>query len=219
MSSCEPNKSGPDCDIPYEICPDNKRKCFNNSKCTLNKNQKNPLTNQYDTYSCDCTWASTQSTQFAGYECEHSDTAICPNVKDGYGSKFCTNGGNCMNFVYEARVHTGCACPTEFVGAHCQYLNIDVPAALKGEALFPDVHPNFWGFTTQQRVDSKATHVAIGISVCAILMVSFAFTIALMKRRKRGLFREDDKNRLAAIDPVVIEADGSGTMKDENEIL
>jgi hypothetical protein len=214
IEKCPPNRAGPpECDIPYETCKDEKRRCFNNSKCLL---KKNALTDDYS-YTCDCQYAATKSnSKFAGYECEHSQTVLCEQAKEGYGSQFCANAGLCMSFSYKAETHWGCACPSDFVGAHCQYLAVDITGPLEGEAIFPDVQANFWGFIPEKRDNSKGTSVAIGVSVSAIVMISLAFAYALLKR-KEAIRRNAD--RPSVIDPNNIEADGSGTMGVDNEML
>lgn len=53
--NCPPNLSGPDCDIPFEQCPDGIRRCFNNSRCVKNS-KRDMVTAQYG-YSCDCSYA------------------------------------------------------------------------------------------------------------------------------------------------------------------
>lgn len=214
------SKLGSSCDIPFVTCNDGKR-CFNNSKCVLSK-KKDPITknnNKYPNgeYLCDCSYAKTKESQFAGLECEHSDTAICETVKDGLGSKFCTNGGQCLDMIQYGQVHGGCACPDDFVGAHCQYLRVDVTGGgLVGEALFSDVQENFWAFVPHQTTKKKATAVAIVVSICAIGMIAIAFGFAVVKRKR--ISAEKNENRLPPIDTSSMEADGSGSMK-ANEML
>ncbi len=84
IDGCQVGRSGANCDIPYELCQDGLRKCFNNSQCkAMNKVD---VVNGYS-YECDCSFAKSV-TPVAGYECEHSATVLCPD-KD----HFCTNGG------------------------------------------------------------------------------------------------------------------------------
>lgn len=178
----EENVSGPECDIPFELCDDNKHKCFNNSQCKKGS-KVDPVTKE-PTYRCDCTFAETAESKFAGQECEHSDTVLCKDAKQGQGSLFCTNGGSCMSFIYDAGTRWGCACPTEFVGAHCQYLEASVDEGLVGEGQFPDVHENFWAFIPSKTKKSRGTGIAVGIAFSSIAMITLAFLMALLKRRK-----------------------------------
>ncbi len=187
IENCEGNFSGPECDIPFELCADNKHKCFNNSQCKMSR-KVNPSTNEH-TYMCDCSYASSAGSKFAGRECEHSDTDICTEAKEGHGSLFCTNGGSCMSFIYDGNTRWGCACPTEFVGAHCQYLSVDVQEGLVGEAVFPDVQQNFWAFIPVETKKSRATGIAAGIAFSAISMITLAF-VTLLWQRRRSIAKE-----------------------------
>ena len=236
IQNCPKNKSGPECDIPYQTCEDNERLCFNNSKCTKSKT-KDPVTNDYP-YICDCAYASTRQSKFAGMECEHSDTMLCTNVKSGYGSTFCTNGGQCMEMTHHGEIRGGCACPLDFVGAHCQYLKNDIEGGIAGEALFTDVADNFWAFVPEKTSRSKATAVAIGVSVSAICMITLAFFFALKRfRNKRDREIDDHGTNISSMDNNLdadsvgagvsigtgtgagnLDADGSGTMK-VNEVI
>mmetsp|Transcript_19549 Transcript_19549/g.24639 ORF Transcript_19549/g.24639 Transcript_19549/m.24639 type:complete len:239 (+) Transcript_19549:102-818(+) len=182
IENCDGNFSGPECDIPFELCDDNKHKCFNNSKCKKST-KVDPVTEEI-AYLCDCSFAASAGSKFAGRECEHSDTEICKDAKEGQGSTFCTNGGSCMSFIYDSNTRWGCACPSDFVGSHCQYLSVDVKKGLVGEARFDDVHENFWSFIPTKTKMSKASGIAAGIAISAISMITLAFGMVIMKRRR-----------------------------------
>lgn len=216
IRNCPINKSGPECDIPYESCDDKRRLCFNNSKCTLSTT-KDPVTNERP-YICDCAYATTRQSRFAGMECEHSETNLCSGVKVGHGSTFCTNGGQCMDMTLHGKSRGGCACPYDFVGAHCQYLREDAKdGGLAGEALFSDVADNYWSFVPEKTKSSKATAIAIGVSISAFCMITLALVFAMKKIRRKKNMEEDDHHK-TPVNHNNIEADGSATMKG-NELL
>mmetsp|Transcript_12801 Transcript_12801/g.24024 ORF Transcript_12801/g.24024 Transcript_12801/m.24024 type:complete len:259 (+) Transcript_12801:119-895(+) len=172
--NCPPNLSGPDCTIPFEDCEDGIRRCYNNSQCVRN-NRKDSITGEYG-YRCDCSFAESVS-KVAGHECEYSATEICKSNSSGGASSstesshFCTNGGTCGTFVYRAQVHTGCHCPREYAGAHCQYLkavgNFDF--IQQGEELMDEVGVNFYAFTPKPT--SRNDFITLAVSLTAFLVI------------------------------------------------
>ena len=205
IDNCPEGKTGSDCSIPYEACLDERRKCFNNSKCVRN-NKKDPVTNEYG-YSCDCSYAAGIS-HFAGYECEHSSTEFCQRAS---GSNFCTNGGVCGSYISRGQAHNGCHCPSDFAGAHCQYLKADLDGGLQGEALLHDVGNNFWTFEVKHREGKEASNLALVISAVAVavLLGAAVFYVKRVKKTKDTKIRGS-----AALENIrhELEADGSGTM-------
>lgn len=187
---CPPNLSGPDCTIPYEVCADGLRRCYNNSLCVKNKTP-NPVTGEYG-YSCDCSFAESVSV-VAGHECEYSATEICSSPstsgRGGGGDSplphFCTNGGACGTFVYRGQVHTGCHCPREYAGAHCQYLKalggIDF---VQGESKIEEVGSNFYAFSPKPRESNTFTWVTTGLTLFVIGVIAFAVLRGTAKARK-----------------------------------
>jgi hypothetical protein len=189
---CPPNLSGPDCSIPYQLCPDHKRQCFNNSRCDK-INVKDPITNEYK-YRCDCSFAADIS-KYAGHQCEYSATATCSNDSSSSSSSssidskeghyhFCTNGGLCEDFVFQAQIHTGCNCPRDFAGAHCQYLKALVDMDLiEGEALYRDVGDNFYAFTPKKRDSQNVTGLVVMLALTVLFGVGLVGMQAVVKRR------------------------------------
>jgi len=163
---CNIGFSGPDCDIPYESCNDGHRTCFNNSRCVKN-NKKDSYTGHYD-YHCDCSYAAGISS-YAGHECEHSSTVICGDSFSG--AHFCTNGGECGSYFVDSNEHTGCHCPEDFEGAHCQYIIGTMDGELLGEIIMPKYGSNFYGFTTKSTPKRRASQFAIGVTTCAIIAI------------------------------------------------
>lgn len=176
---CNIGFSGPDCDIPYESCPDKHRKCFNNSRCVKN-NKKNSYTGHYD-YHCDCSYASGVSS-YAGHECEHSSTIICGD--SFIGDHFCTNGGECGTYFLDAIEHTGCHCPEDFEGAHCQYIIGTMDGNLLGETLLPKYGANFYGFAPENTPKRRASAFATGL-ISFVLLACVTVTAAYTFKKKR----------------------------------
>ena len=189
---CPPNLSGPDCTIPFEQCPDETRRCFNNSRCVRN-NRIDPVLGRYG-YSCDCSFASRVS-KYAGFECEHSASVVCDDNNKGATPHFCTNGGQCGDYVYKAQIHEGCHCPVDYAGAHCQYLKdlVDFDE-LEGESLIGNVGDNFYGFTPKPRESDTATGIAIGICLGVVVALTLALAKGLAVRRNGGRFTAVELN-------------------------
>lgn len=177
---CPLGFSGPDCSVPYEECPDGRRKCFNNSNCVRN-NKLDPVTNDYQ-WHCDCSNASSHSS-YAGHECEHSATITCEPTSTG--THFCTNGGECGKFFFEGNVYTGCHCPDDFEGAHCQYLLGTMDGDLFGEEFMADVGDNFYAFKVKSPTNGIATEIVFGITVFSILSVMVIVGITVHKNYEK----------------------------------
>lgn len=182
--NCPLGLSGPDCSIPYEMCADGIKRCFNNARCVRN-NRISPQTGTYS-YECDCSYAEDVS-NYAGHECEHSSTMLCEDVK--YGSHFCTNGGICTEYVSKAQIHTGCLCPIDFSGAHCQYLAEELEAIRgydhmigKGQALIGSEEQNLWGFVGVSKEKSVESNFVVGFAVICASILVFATLYAMKKR-------------------------------------
>ena len=174
--------TGPECDIPYEICPDNKRKCFNNSQCVTNESLE-PFLNEYG-YTCDCSFAAGIS-EFAGFECEHSATTFCQG--DYEGSLFCTNGGTCGLFTVNHITYSGCECGIDYAGAHCQYLKEALQGGLMNEHQYVDAGDNFWGYNHETEKSSNSKKgVVVGVSVSVAVLVAAAGVYVVRKKYKIG---------------------------------
>ena len=197
----------------YQECRDGSQ-CYNGSSC-YTSNVKDPITNEY-VYHCDCSKATTEDTFYAGKKCEFPSSIICSDIQnEKNGSKFCTNGGLCMITSFKGKIHGGCACPNDFIGAHCQYVRADVTGGLGNEVLFSDVQENFWTVIPNKSTNEKATSIAVGISLSVIGIIAIVFGIVFAKREKIMAIRE----KRISMDPNVIEADGSSTMKNNGQIL
>jgi len=176
IDGCRIGRSGANCDIPYELCPDGMRKCFNESQCRAM--DKVDTVNGYS-YQCDCSYAESV-TPTAGYECEHSATVTCP------GDHFCTNGGSCGNYVLHGHHYLGCHCLEEFEGAHCQYLKADPKGVgMEGEALVPELGSDFYVQTS--KIKPLYALGALSIIACTCLAVASVVYLISYHRQKKAI--------------------------------
>ncbi len=170
IDNCPEGLSGNDCSIVYVTCSDKKRRCFNNSQCSV---MDEPNTNGYE-YECNCFFAESVSPT-AGYECEHSATITCPE------NHFCTNGGTCGTYNVHGHEYGGCNCPKDFTGAHCQYLIETMEGGLEGETT-----------SSSGKVVVEKTHLNLlygfsylfGICVAASLVYSLFYVVKYYKQKK-----------------------------------
>jgi hypothetical protein len=125
---CPTGFTGMGCEIETVECNPITNKCSNGVAC-----QKVGAASQE--YHCNCAVASTVSTR-AWQMCRRTYTEYCSSeYKPDTPLSFCTNGGKCKGSIIAARVapgnttvnakyaHTGCICPTEFYGPHCELLH------------------------------------------------------------------------------------------------
>ncbi len=182
---CPNGLTGPDCTIPYEICPDGIRRCMNNSKCTRS-NRVSKHSGTYS-YSCDCSYAN-EISPYAGHECEHSATMMCQDVIRG--SHFCTNGGICGDYIYKAQVHTGCHCPADFAGAHCQYLKTELDEddhmIGRGQVLVSSDEENLWGFVAAE-TEGKNIEGGIILMFSLVSFIILTLAAAFAVKRKQAI--------------------------------
>lgn len=184
---CTTGLSGPDCDIPYEACNDGHRKCFNGSKCVQN-NEKDSFTGKYE-YHCDCSYAA-EISSYAGHECEHSATVICG--EKFIGNHFCSNGGECGTYFSNGNERTGCHCPEDFEGAHCQYIIGTMDGDLLGETLISQYGGNFYGFAPESTPKRRASDFASIIITCVILAFIFMVGMFSFNKNRRGSNTSND---------------------------
>lgn len=184
IDDCDEGFTGPQCDMPYEICDDGKRKCFNNSKCVRN-NKRDAVSGEYE-YGCDCSYSEGVSA-FAGFECEHSSQKFCDATKFDKGSTFCANEGQCEYIKMDGHRYAACKCPSEFAGAHCQYLHADIDGkGLIDETSIPGMTNTFtYSIPDEEKSNKRAVAMGITFSVVIVLVSAIAF-YALRRRGKRG---------------------------------
>eukprot|EP00559_Dactyliosolen_fragilissimus_P007267 CAMPEP_0184865788 /NCGR_PEP_ID=MMETSP0580-20130426/19091_1 /TAXON_ID=1118495 /ORGANISM="Dactyliosolen fragilissimus" /LENGTH=203 /DNA_ID=CAMNT_0027365111 /DNA_START=203 /DNA_END=814 /DNA_ORIENTATION=+ len=183
-------------------------------------------------YHCDCSAAS-DIDSYAGHECEYQSTAIC-NFDEMHMTSFvtfCTNGGICGTFTRHGHNMSGCNCPKEYEGAHCQYLQQMNPYGLEGEVEVPEVAPNFYTYDSDDLHGSGrgiGTYVTILIVFIAVMTAMYATVFFAKKRGWNTYFKhaarsEGSDEITDKIPPETafhgiqgtLEADGSGTMLQE----
>ena len=175
IENCPNGFSGAECDIKYETCLDNKRKCFNNSQCKLMPSSSD---DGY-LYECDCSYSASISLS-AGQECEHQATVTCKKNGDNH---FCTNGGKCGTYSSPTHNYRGCHCLSDFVGEHCQYLKESMVGGLEGENTFiSGAGMNFHAKEMEKRSNHDSiVIIAIALASTVVLMVVWAF-----KKQQKG---------------------------------
>eukprot|EP00956_Cyclotella_meneghiniana_P001240 scaffold1359_cov76-Cyclotella_meneghiniana.AAC.4 len=100
------------------ICSDGTT-CENSSTCL-------PHPIHEGSYICDCLSSPLSSGPFAGLYCEHAATTLCTNAPTNHA--FCTNGGECKNYVGKKEIHGGCKCQRGYTGEYCQFIEGSVPS-------------------------------------------------------------------------------------------
>lgn len=86
--------------------------------------------------------------------------------------------------MFQAQIHTGCNCPRDFAGAHCQYLKALVDMDLiEGEALYRDVGDNFYAFTPKKRDSQNVTGLVVMLALTVLFGVGLVGMQAVVKRR------------------------------------
>jgi hypothetical protein len=183
--------------MTFETCPDNHH-CLNGSKC---------VPNPYDegAYYCDCDEVVFES-RYEGLYCEHKAEVYC--ISDGSSSKhsFCTNGGECIDFVGSNELHKGCKCPGDYEGSFCQFV--------KGSK------PEGWPFTNSMtETNDKSTRVSgtsagdiVGIFV---LVVSVVVVVGAVIYRRKTKVRKS--YTLSSMNSMELESEGINMQKDNNE--
>lgn len=170
---CPPGFSGLACENVAEQC--NYLKCQNGAPCTLKDGQ----------YICDCDAAEGVS-RFAGSMCREPATSYC-----GAGvlqnRSFCTNGGLCLgNILHQSSkysTHSGCRCPPEFEGPHCEYLKGMSPDAAEE----PHLTSSYAAVPMAASIKSSGNGVFayVGIFVAAAMSIFGLVVMAQYRKRSR----------------------------------
>ncbi|CAB9510993.1 EGF [Seminavis robusta] len=117
-----------------------------------------------DAKECDCA-AADKISAFAGQQCRKPFTEYCASLSNSVGGhiSFCTNGGKCRGDLIAAAVapgntannyvfqHTGCVCPPEFIGEHCELLNV------KG-IYHPELHQQYHPIHNPDSYSKNSSH-------------------------------------------------------------
>jgi len=107
--------TGKNCDIEFNLCPDNKQVCFHGAPCMPVK----------DDYVCGCPYTSDPDRKYIGSHCEYEADKYCPVNNSQLtdisksGEWFCTNNGECIDD--ETDLEDKCECEWGYYGLHCEY--------------------------------------------------------------------------------------------------
>ena len=108
---CEDGRTGADCSIEYENCPDGKHTCYHGGTCVPAEGGQ--------VYHCDCTSAQFEGKLHAGKFCEFKAQQDCDA-----SNSFCVNDGVCLQ---NSEVNQACSCGSDWTGAHCEYKKSEAP--------------------------------------------------------------------------------------------
>jgi len=132
---CKSGFFGSDCSVWFDFCPDGKKRCFNEARCSLEPILKQVEDNHSrdSKYHCDCShhdgeWTESQIAQCQDPKTEICITAMSPDFDKMRPYAFCMNGGKCNVIVDSWEDHMGCTCPDDFEGRHCQFFKGKAPA-------------------------------------------------------------------------------------------
>lgn len=117
--TCPEGYTGLQCEIKYVTCGRDDHTCFNGSACV----KEHASNNGNIFYRCECDLEeSVMTAKYAGKYCEHISTVFCEGGSDGFkhSTSFCTNGGKCRDLDPDSAKHSGCICPDEWEGDHCE---------------------------------------------------------------------------------------------------
>lgn len=168
-----------------ETCPDGHH-CMNGSKCV-----ENPM--DETAYYCDCQ-ESVFEARYEGLYCEHQADVYC--IASGiHKHSFCTNGGECIEYVSSEEAHMGCKCPSDYEGSYCQYV--------KG------TKPEGWPYTNDKPTLNVNTTSNMGniIGTFVVIMVIGIILSALFY--KNCLNGESEEYSGVTGEDLNLEADGS----------
>ena len=104
-NSCECNVgfTGVNCDVTSDFCDDGIHPCYHGGKCVMGKVESSVVV----VHVCDCSTAVDYGIAYIGAHCENASPVSYPveeppldgvvQCDDGTGSRFCINGGICMD--------------------------------------------------------------------------------------------------------------------------
>lgn len=157
------------------------------------------MPNPYDegAYYCDCDEVVFES-RYEGLYCEHKAEVYCISDLSTSKHSFCTNGGECVDFVGPNELHKGCKCPSNYEGSFCQFV--------KG------TKPEGWPFTNSMtETNDKSTRVSgtsagdiVGIFV---LVVSVVVVVGAVMYRRKTKVRKS--YTLSSMNSMELDSDGN----------
>ena len=176
-----------------------------------------PATEEGGEDTCSCTKAVVDGNPYAGLLCEFGATKSCMVMGSESKHSFCTNGGECGDFVTDNELHVNCVCDEGFEGAHCEFIAGTEPttpvaapttttpaAAAKGQAT---------NAASASVLSPVVVYVFIGALVASICLIIAAFFIRAKRRaddQRKELELREATEELAMVDDD--ESDVNGEM-------
>lgn len=188
--------------------------CQNGGKC-----QPSRIEGGEDT--CSCTKAVVDGNPFAGLLCEYGATKSCMVLGSESKHSFCTNNGECGDFVMDSEPHVDCQCPTGFEGTYCEYIAGTAPntattsgiaASAKGQG-----SSNSTSSASASGLSPLVVYVFIGALILSICLIISAFIIRA-KRRENDQ-RKELELREATEELAMVDDDESMDVSDEMGII
>jgi len=152
--------------------------------------------NDDNEWRCDCIEADGISA-FAGHMCRKPHTEYCNDE----GTAYCTNGGTCVNNLVSQMIRLeypgsdSCACPKEFSGPHCEFLNELV--AIHNLTIQAEIDAQFGptGFGDDHELSpfNASFFTALGFGV--LLVLGALATIFVSSKRKYGKLASGDGDK------------------------
>lgn len=142
---CPRGYVGLQCEYQLDMCPGGAHACLNGGECVTIADGSDV------TYACNCATAQTDLTRFAGESCEMEATQFCTidggKSKSGRGvSNFCTNGGQCLEFVPYDEPYVAYAFLSIDNSSNCQ---TDIPVAGAQEVFRARIASTRFSLTTR----------------------------------------------------------------------
>lgn len=150
---------------------------------------------------------------YAGLECEFGATKSCMVLGSESKHSFCTNGGECGEFVTDNQLHVDCVCDEGFEGAHCEFIagtGIDPPTTTTS----PETTTSTTAAAAKGQITNNAAaangalspvvvYVFIGALMASICLIIAAFFIRAKRRaneQRQELELREATEELAMVD-------------------
>ena len=166
------------CELPCDL------DCMNGGKCL-------PAAEDGGSPTCGCSRAVVGGKPYAGLKCEYGAERLCMVMGSESKHSFCTNGGECGDFVGDNQRHVPCVCGPGFEGDHCEYVEGTAPIGVSAgtEQSPSEASASESGSLS---VNDKVMIGFIGIFGALIVILLLAFFVRSRKRRteQRRINRE-----------------------------
>lgn len=205
---CDEGYTGILCESEVQVCPDEKRRCYNGGVCQeLFHTGPGMLGQPFKDrkFKCDCSVIDPTS-PFAGLECEHPAEQICSLMTIEKNS-FCVNGGTCKDIVFTEDLHRGCTCPKGFEGEHCEFVEGTDP---EKKIATSSTQPADSSFQSNTRTPSSpGLNGASLFAVVLTLSASFAAGVVTAYRMKKKRMALQEATMAYDDNDLAFDADGN----------